>query len=151
MNTIGRALGLAMLFSSLSYGAPGGTISGTVKGPDGSSFRGAFVRAQNEKSKITVSVLSDKRGEYRIQNLTAGKYQVRATALGYKSDPRADVTEDGAQPVSLVIAMQKGFVRLSDLSLHQGDTLSPADRGRTVLFISCMSCLGLLFKIAGTR
>jgi virginiamycin B lyase len=146
-----RALGFVFLFASLSYGASGGMISGTVKGPDGSLFKGAFVRAQNEKSKITVSVLSDKRGEYRIQNLTGGKYQVRATAVGYKSDLRADVTVDGVQPVALDFAMQKGVVRWSDLSIHQGETLLPDDPGKTMLFTRCMSCHGLQTKIAGAR
>ena len=79
-----------------------------MKGQDGSPFKGAFVRARNEKSKVTVSVLSDKQGGYRIQNLTARKYEVRATAVGYKSDSRSDVTVDGAQAVSLDFAMQKG-------------------------------------------
>jgi virginiamycin B lyase len=151
MNSLLRALGLVFVFTLSSYGASVGTISGTVKGPDGSPFKGAFVRAQNEKSKVTVSVLSDKQGGYRIQNLTEGKYQVRATAMGYKSDPRADVTVDGAQPASLDFAMQKGVVRWSDLSIHQGETLLPDDPGKTVLFTRCMSCHGLQTKIAGTR
>src|ERR1700730_8270009 len=89
MKSLLRALGLVLLFASFSYGASDGTISGMVKGPDGSPFKGAFVRAQNEKSKVTVSVLSDKQGEYRIPNLKAGKYQVRVTAGGYRSDPRS--------------------------------------------------------------
>src|SRR5260221_9772127 len=151
MKSLLKALGLVLLSASLGYGASVGTISGTVKGPDGSPFRGAFVRAQNENSKITVSVLSDKRGEYRIQNLTEGKYQVRATAVGYRSDPRVDVTVDGAQPASLDFAMEKGAVRWSDLSIHQGETLLPDDAGKTVLFTRCMSCHGLQTKIAGTR
>jgi virginiamycin B lyase len=151
MKSIFRALGFVLLFASFSYGASVGTISGTVKGPDGSPFKGAFVRAQNEKSKVTVSVLSDKQGGYRIQNLTAGKYQVRATAVGYKSDPRSGVTLDGAQAVSLDFVMQKGVVRWSDLSIHQGEVLLPDDPGKTMLFTRCMSCHGLQTKIAGTR
>src|SRR4051794_16872584 len=39
--------------------ADAATITGTVKGPDGQAFRGAFVQARNAKTKITVSVLSD--------------------------------------------------------------------------------------------
>ena len=151
MNTLARILGLAMLVSSLSYGAPGGIISGTVKGPDGSPFRGAFVRAQNAKSKVTVSVLSDQQGKYQIQNLAAGKYQVRVTAIGYRSDPRTDVPVDGAQPTTLDFAIEKGVVRWSDVSIHQGETLLPDDPGKTVLFTRCMSCHGLQTKIAGTR
>src|SRR5262245_45593944 len=34
-------------------------LTGTVKGPDGQPFRGAFVQARNAKTKITVNVLSD--------------------------------------------------------------------------------------------
>ena len=45
------------------------TISGTVKGPDGTPFEGAFVGAQNSKTKITVSALSDKQGHYQVTNL----------------------------------------------------------------------------------
>ena len=151
MKSLLRILGLVLLFASFSYGASDGTISGIVKGPDGSPFKGAFVRAQNEKSKVTVSVLSDKQGEYRIPNLKAGKYQVRVTAVGYRSDPRTGVAVDGAQPVSLDFAMVKGVVRWSDVSIHQGEVLLPDDPGKTVLFTRCMSCHGLQTKIAGTR
>ena len=151
MKSLLRVLGLVLLFASFSYGASDGTISGMVKGPDGSPFKGAFVRAQNEKTRVTVSVLSDKQGQYRIQNLTAGKYQVRVTAVGYRSDPRTGVAVDGAQPVSLDFAMVKGVVRWSDVSIHQGEVLLPDDPGKTVLFTRCMSCHGLQTKIAGTR
>jgi len=47
--------------------------------------------------------------------------------------------------------MQKGVVRWSDLSIHQGEALLPDDPGKTVLFTRCMSCHGLQTKIAGTR
>src|ERR1700704_4201641 len=42
--------------------ADAATITGTVKGPDGQAFRGAFVQARNAKTKITVNVLSDNQG-----------------------------------------------------------------------------------------
>ena len=42
-----------VLLGSVCYGA---TISGTVKGVDGAPFQGAFVQAQNSKTKITVNV-----------------------------------------------------------------------------------------------
>ena len=51
------------------------TITGTVKGPDSAAFPGAFVEAQNLKTKITVAVLSDTQGHYRIENLTAGQFR----------------------------------------------------------------------------
>ena len=71
MKSASKYLGLLMLvlfFVPFAYGA---TVTGTVKGPDGASFRGAFVQAQNSNTKIMVSVLTDKDGRYRIENLPA--------------------------------------------------------------------------------
>ena len=68
MNKLLRAVGLVILITSFGSAAHGGVISGTVKGPDGAAFRGAFVRAQSAKTKITVNVLSDRNGTYRIDD-----------------------------------------------------------------------------------
>ena len=73
-----------ILFSSSAFAA---TVTGTVKGPDGAPFEGAFVQAVNAKTKISVSVLSDKQGRYRVENLPAGEYQVRVRAVGFTTDP----------------------------------------------------------------
>jgi len=40
-------------------------------------FKGAFVQAQNSKTKINVIVLSDRQGRYRIPDLAAGDYRVQ--------------------------------------------------------------------------
>jgi hypothetical protein len=129
MKTLFRAFALTILFTSFTYAAPGGVISGTVKSPDGATFKGAFVRAQNTKTKITVNVLSDRNGAYRIQNLDAGEYQVTAAAVGFKSDPRTNVKVDAEQSVSLDFALQKGTVRWADLSIHEGQALLPEGAG----------------------
>ncbi len=49
-------LGLALYAASSCYGA---TVSGTVKGQDGAPIEGAFVQAQNTKTKISMYVLTD--------------------------------------------------------------------------------------------
>ena len=56
-------LGLVFAFAA----ADAATVTGTVKGPDGAAFRGAFVQARNAKTKVTVSVLSDNQGRYRVR------------------------------------------------------------------------------------
>jgi virginiamycin B lyase len=151
MKTLFRAFALTILFASFTYAAPGGVISGTVKGPDGSAFKGAFVRAQSAKTKITVNVLSDRNGAYRIQNLEAGEYVVTAAAVGFKSDPRTNVKVDAEQTVPLDFALQKGTVRWADLSIHEGQALMPEGAGKQLLFYRCMSCHGLQTKIAAVR
>src|SRR3984885_3517629 len=67
--------------------APGATISGTVKGPDGKPFKGAFVEAQDMDSRIATNVLSDKDGRYHIENLPEGQYQLVVRAVGYRFEP----------------------------------------------------------------
>src|SRR5271169_3839378 len=91
MNRFWSALGLVIFCAAFAYGAAGATVSGVVKDPAGAPFRGAFVHAQNVQSKITVNVMSDNQGRYRMQNLPPGEYQIRATATGYKADPRTGV------------------------------------------------------------
>ena len=59
----------AVLF--LATFAQAATVTGSVKSPDGTPFRGAFVQAQNTGTRVLVSVLTDKDGRYRIENLPA--------------------------------------------------------------------------------
>jgi virginiamycin B lyase len=143
-------VGVALLFASLGHGSAKGLISGTVKGPDGEPFKGAFVRARNRKTRITVIVLSDRQGKYRIQDLPAGEYDVRAARVEYKSDPRS-AGVNPTQPVVLDFALQKALVRWADLTNHQGKVLLPDGPGKTVLFTRCMACHGLQTQIAALR
>ena len=95
-----RTLKLSGLLSAIiliATFARGATITGVVKGPDGAPFKGAFVQAQNTKTKITINVLSHKDGVYRVQDLPAGEYVLRIRALGYQADPRTGVTFTASQ------------------------------------------------------
>src|ERR1041385_271148 len=49
---------LSLTLSLLASVASAATITGTVTGPDGKPFMGAFVVAENPQTKMTVSVLS---------------------------------------------------------------------------------------------
>jgi len=150
MKTLLKAVSLVVLITSFVYATAGGVISSTVKGPDGSAFKGAFVRARSTKTKITVDVLSDRTGVYRIQNLDPGEYQVTAAAVGYKSEPRSGVKVDADESISLDFSLQKGTVRWSDLSIHEGQALLPEGPGKQLLFFRCMSC-HLMFSHRGAH
>jgi hypothetical protein len=105
-------VGLILLSGSLCYGA---SITGTVSGVDGAPFQGAFVEAQNAQTKITVIVLSNHEGRYRIPDLPAGDYRVQIRAVGYRADPRSGVTLAAGQNASFDFSLQKGLVRWSDI------------------------------------
>ena len=151
MKSIGKSLGFVLLCASLAYGATNATISGTIKDPTGAPFRGAFVRAQNLKSKITVNVLSDNQGRYQIQDLPPGEYEVRASALGYESDPREGVKLAAGESSPVDFALQSGAVRWSDLSVYQGRMLLPEGEGKNLLTGNCFACHGFQTRLAGVR
>jgi virginiamycin B lyase len=141
-------LSLFLFAASSDYGA---TVTGSVKGPDGASFRGAFVQAQNSNTRVLVSVLTDKDGHYRIENLPAGKYQLQIKATGYRTDPRMDVNLAADQDASYEFALQKGMVRWSDLSQYQGEKLFPEAKGRDLLVERCFACHGFQSRMAPVR
>ena len=141
--------------ATLAFGAE---VTGTVKAPDGAPFEGAFVQARNTSTRITVSVLSRKGGQYRIPNLPAGEYELRIRAVGYQAQPRTGVNLAADQTVSFEFALQKGKVHWTDLSLHQADQLLPAGKGKGALFTpkpgqptaTCAACHGIQTRIAST-
>ena len=124
-NLAGKALGSVALTACLASAAWGATITGSVTGPDGKPFMGAFVVAENAQNKMTVNVLSDQQGRYHIDRLPAATYTVKITAIGYQSDPRTGVQLTDDQKTSFDFALQKSMVRWGDLTTYQGRQLLP--------------------------
>jgi virginiamycin B lyase len=145
LNKISRIVVVALVAGSLAHGA---TITGTVKGPDGAPFRGAFVQAQNVMTRITVDVLSDRKGRYELENLPAGDYELRIRTVGYRAEPRSGVRLTADQNASFDWSLQKGVVHWSDLSLYQSRKLLPDASGKEVLFRRCFICHGIQTRMA---
>jgi virginiamycin B lyase len=137
-----------VLFGSVCNSA---TITGTVKGVDGAPFQGAFVQAQNMKTKITVNVLSDGQGHYRVEKLPAGDYRVSIRAVGFKADPRTGVSLTADQNASFDFSLQKGQVRWSDISQYQGYQLWPDAKGKQLIIDDCSICHGFQSRMAAVR
>lgn len=147
MRSISKALGCLFsvaLFAAVSYGS---TISGTVKGPDGAPFRGAFVQAQNKANRVAVSVLTDKDGHYKVEGLGAGDFNVTVRAAGYKGDLHI-VTLATDKSASQDFALDKGMVRWQDLSLYQGLQLLPDTPGKAEWQGHCFNCHGFQSRMA---
>jgi virginiamycin B lyase len=124
------------------------TASGTVKGPANAPFAGAFIQAQNIKTKVMVSVLSDTQGRYRIENLPAGDYLIKIRAVGYIADPREGVQLATSQSASFNFALRQGLVRWSDISIYQGQQLFPAGRGKDLVQFYCSTCHAFQTRMA---
>jgi len=142
VNKILQAFVFAMIAASLGYAAPGGTISGTIKREDGAAFRAAFVRAQNLKTKMTMMVLSDNRGNYSTDQLPAGNYEVWATSMGYKSDParRSDITVADGKTAEVSFLMKKSAPHWNQLTKYQAGILLPDLKGKNVVLQECFNC-----------
>ena len=139
---------LIVFFGSACYGA---TITGTVNGADGGPLQGAFVEAQNAKTKITVIVLSDGQGRYRIPDLAAGDYRVQIRAVGYRADPRSGVTLDANQNASFDFTLQKSAVRWNEISQYQATQLWPPAKGKALIFGHCNICHQFQSRMASVR
>jgi len=136
-NKLVAMTGLLAFLSSAGFGA---TITGAVKDSRGTPFQGAFVEAQNTKTRITVIVLSDSRGHYRVENLPAGDYRVQIKAVGYRVDPRDAVALAADQDASFDFVLQKGVVRWNEISQYQASQLWPPARGKELIFSQCNIC-----------
>src|SRR5436190_9842891 len=119
-------VGSVLLAASVADAA---TITGTVTGPDGQAFRGAFVQARNAKTKITVNVLSDNQGRYRVENLAAGDYRVQIRAPGFQADTVNSMALTPDQNATQDFALKASYVRWTDISMYQGIQLLPEARG----------------------
>src|SRR3954470_10582232 len=104
-------LGVLGLFALTSTFADAATLAGTVKGPDGQAFRGAFVQARNAKTKITVNVLSDNQGRYRVENLAAGDYRVQIRAPGFQADTVNSMALTPDQNATQDFGLKASYVR----------------------------------------
>jgi virginiamycin B lyase len=131
--------------------ASGASVTGAVKGPNGASFKGAFVQVQNAKTKITISVLSDKNGRYHLDDLPAGTYSLRLRAVGYSADPRNDVALTASQKATFDWSLQTAPVSWKELSYYQGDELLPAGKGKSLLEHDCFECHAFQSRMAGTK
>src|SRR5258708_34629176 len=140
-------LGVGSVVAAVS-GADAATITGHVREPGGKPFRGDFVQARTLKTKITVSVLSDSAGRYRVENPSPGECRLQMRAIGFKADPKTGITLGPDQNLTQDLSLQQGMVRWSDISMHQGKKLLPEARGKEELFTHCMACHGFESRMA---
>lgn len=144
---------LALIGMGLFLGASvfGATVSGTVKDPSGVPFKGAFVEAQNTKTRMTFISLSDRQGRYRIEQLPSGIYDLQIKATGYDSKPKEGVNLSASQKASFDFALQKTPVRWNELSIYQAKMLWPESKAKDTIFDKCFVCHGFQTRIASVR
>jgi hypothetical protein len=69
----------------------GGRIEGKITDPKGAAIPGATVTVTNQTTKQTFSGVTDPQGQYKIEGLPAGVYDVSVAAKGFKDARQADI------------------------------------------------------------
>ena len=141
-------MGLAITFSAPCLGA---TLSGTVKGPDGTPLQGVFVEAQNSKTKMSFIVLSDSHGHYKVDKLPGGDYRVQVKATGFRGDPKNGLALTDEQNAAMDFSLTLAPVRWNELSIYQAKKLWPEDKAKQTIFTKCFICHGFQTRMASVR
>ncbi|MGH9671615.1 MAG: carboxypeptidase regulatory-like domain-containing protein [Bryobacteraceae bacterium] len=104
------SLALAVLIAPVLALAqsPLGTITGTVTDSQEARVPGAEVVATNAGTGIGYKASSSEDGTYAIPNLPVGRYDVTATATGFKSFRRPDVILEVSQRLRIDIRLELG-------------------------------------------
>jgi hypothetical protein len=81
----------------------GGRIEGKITDPKGAAIPGATVTVTNQATKQTFSGVTDPQGQYKIEGLPGGVYDVSVVAKGFKDARQADikVEDDGVKSADL--------------------------------------------------
>lgn len=97
---------LALMAFAIPAAAQTGTIRGKVAGATGTPVSGAQVQASTGLRAVATA-RSDANGDFRMSNLPAGTYTVRARLLGYSAASASN------------IAVSSGFVATANLTMEQ--------------------------------
>jgi len=96
MGTLTRATTLLLLLAGLavlSFGqALDGTLVGNVTDASGSAVPNAAITATNKDTGVKHNTTTNTTGDYRINDVPVGRYDVNATASGFTPVTRVDVT-----------------------------------------------------------
>ncbi|MBD0318833.1 MAG: carboxypeptidase regulatory-like domain-containing protein, partial [Gemmatimonadetes bacterium] len=104
----------ALLLALLAMAAPAwaqgtGTITGRVTGPGGQPIAGARVTAAPAGGSVRRAAVTGEGGTFRLANLPAGSYRVRAQRIGYAAAEQTVSVEAGAAARAELALAEESF------------------------------------------
>jgi len=132
-------LGVCMVLAAgvQSWGQnPRGTLRGEVSDVNGGRVASATVTAQSKGSGLTSTATSNANGEFRIEGLLPGKYEVTVAAKGF-ADAKADVDVVVSTVRDITVALKPAGVsesvnvqgKASSITTEPIDTASAVHQG----------------------
>jgi virginiamycin B lyase len=133
---------VACLAASQGAGAQG--FQGRVLDGQGKGLPGAVVSARNRSLNRTTTVYADEQGRYRLADLAAGAYDVRARHFGFKDRMKMGAAADG-RPLDLTLAPENDeYDRMAALPSNRWFALAlaamPNDHMREEFERQCTFC-----------
>jgi hypothetical protein len=130
---------LCLAFGAVALAQTGGTIIGTVTEPDGTAVQGAPIQARDKASGATFRTLSSATGEYSLQPLPAGTYELTLRMPGFKFKRflQSDVVIASGQNRRIAIGLEIGnldtygddpFTFLADIRAKSAGLTGPVPR-----------------------
>src|SRR5580693_8651598 len=96
---------LSAVYSVLSA-APGASVSGVVRDPQGRAVAGASLELYSRSASISTNTTSDSSGSYHFDGLAPGDYILRAEAAGFATFFEENVQLTRDSPKSMDIELQ---------------------------------------------
>ncbi len=95
-------------FSGAVFGQTGGTITGVISDPAGAVVPNAPVEVKNTDTGVVSTAASSATGNYTLNELPAGTYEIDVAAAGFKKSVRTGVTVQQLQTTRVDFALQVG-------------------------------------------
>ncbi len=144
---------LLVLWIHPTWGAErSATIRGVVNVASGAPAVGAVVKAKNTDLGVTVSVISGEDGKYKVPELPAGHYTIRATGGGFQSDPNETVEVGASQFANKTLTLGQRQNLAEALTSAQFAAMMPDGAGKELIVSLCTHChKDGLYKIVSRR
>jgi hypothetical protein len=106
----------------------GGRIEGKITDPKGAGIPGATVTVTNQTTNQSFTAVTDGKGQYKVESLPAGTYDVRVTAKGFKDGERAEdvtVADDSVKSIDLQLEVAPVEAQVKVATGSQKGNLDP--------------------------
>jgi hypothetical protein len=95
--------------ASVAFGQAGnGTITGTISDPGGAVIANGSIDIRNTETGVSYTAASTATGNYTVQQLPVGTYEVSIEVPGFKKYVRSGITVAAAQVLRIDIALEVG-------------------------------------------
>jgi hypothetical protein len=134
-----RTFVLLILGAASAYGSTGGSLSGTVADSSGAVIPGTTLSLVSTIQQTVYRASSDNQGMYSFPNLPVGHYDLTASAVGFTTERKANLTIDtdsalrvdvvltvGPRSDSVTVTTEIG-VNVDTIATHLGEVISDTE------------------------